>query len=251
MSKRQKTLIIIAAGNGTRMGYLPKAISLIGGVPNLYNTVSKALPHFDKIHVISNSTNKGLFAEVLETFNGKITVHTIESGRGCGHAVLESLRLLTKNDLVFDDFVMCWGDVYFETDAIFIEILKQKMTSDLLIPLIEEKDPYVWFSILDETHVGYSFFSKNKEVTDIGYHDQSIFRFNGLQVSHHLGEMHNTLDKNGKYMFGSELIFLNMVNFMFNKDIPASYYVTKHKTVGYNTHDELVMINDFLKKDKK
>lgn len=242
-----RVLMIIAAGNGSRMGYLPKAISLVKGTPNLYNTVDKAYEQFDKIFIFTLEKYKGLFEEVVESFSDKCKVIDIISGYGCGDAVRTSM-LSVKNELG-TSFVMMWGDVYVSDGKIFEEILLNPSPSPLLIPTILENDPYVWFPKYEDRRVRAAMFKKRDETIEEGYHDQSIFRLKKDEMFEVLNMMYVVNRKMNNYLH-NELVFLDSVHVLFNIGKPAEIYVTNYETMGYNTHGELKNINKKLKGKK-
>jgi len=243
-------LLIIAAGNSKRMGSLPKTVSLVNGKPNLYNTVEKAKPYFDNIYIFSNLENKPLFKEVIYPFRKKCDVIHIESGKGCGDAVLQALEKLGGENYKGKS-VICWGDVYFETDDIFKEIQdNQHLNTPVLIPVRYEDDPYVWFYLKEDgISVISSNFKKRGEVSPTGHHDQSIFMIDNVGLYNALLSIKDVLYKNGTYLHG-EMIFLDAVNYLNNTNNNAIIYETKYPTRGYNTQSELEDINNFYKNVK-
>ena len=266
-----RILLIIAAGNSTRMGSLPKAASLINGVPNLYNTVSKAYDIFSTIIVVSNEDNLQLYNEIISDFNDKTFVISIESGYGCGHAVMESLNSLseksiTANGLCDSDIVICWGDAYFENSLLFEELIsipKEVMEkTNLLIPVIMEKDPYVDIRPMGTIEVNntefitasHPCFKKRNETIlgSSGFHDQSIFRIN-YGIIKYLDMYHKSIyrkrDIMKRYIYG-EMVFLDVINIMANYNNNACMYLTQHHTLGFNDTGELKQINEQLKRYK-
>lgn len=237
-----KVLLIVAGGKASRMNFAPKAASLVNGVPNLYNTVEKALPYFDKIITISNAEYAQIYSDITKEFGEKVSVSVIESGRGCGHAVLESLRIIKDFE---SETVVCWGDAYFNDEKIFEEILSTNMLgSPLLIPVVKEEDPYVWFETEDNSVVA-ARFSKFGEKSLVGFHDQSIFKVNKPTILYALQMMHNVLEKAGKYT--GEMVFLNVCHFLWNIEMPARCYVTEYQTLSFNTESELEEVNEVVK----
>lgn len=235
-----KTLIIIAAGDASRMGYSPKAAALVNNKPNLLNTVEKAESYFNRIIVFSNEKYEELYKNIVGNL---AEVLVIKSGRGCGHAVMKSIDNLPSSDR---EIVMCWGDVYVNDGLIFEEILNYDMEySPLLIPVQLEKNPYVWFKNT-EMIASCAMFSKKGEVIDEGYHDQSIFRFNSNFIGDSLHTMDMVLNRDGLYSNG-EMRFLDIVHFFYNMDHSARLYETKYPTLSYNTETELSLINDMFK----
>jgi len=253
MTKTKNILMIIAAGDSTRMGFLPKAASIINGKPNLYRTVELAYDYFDYIFIASNTKNYEFYHEIVENFNDKAIVLTIRSGRGCGHAVLKTMNVISKFDDVQDigNTIICWGDVYFMSGEIFKELkIKNAVTSaPLLIPVVEENDPYVWFNF-DNNRLIHSMFKKRGETTVRGIHDQSIFGANFYKLKEHLTTIHNVLDKNETYL-NNEMVFLDAVNYMWNIGDSAQYYITGYKTMAYNDESELREVNKLIRNFKK
>jgi bifunctional N-acetylglucosamine-1-phosphate-uridyltransferase/glucosamine-1-phosphate-acetyltransferase GlmU-like protein len=243
-------LLIIAAGNSKRMGSLPKSVSLVNGKPNLYNTVELAKKYFDTIYIFSNEETKPLFKEVIYPFKKKCDIIPIKSGKGCGDAVLTALEVLGGEEYRGKS-VVCWGDVYFETDEIFAELKDMENTdAPLLIPAKYEDDPYVWFYLKEDgAKIISSNFKKRGEVSPTGHHDQSIFLIDNVKMYKTLKDIKKVLSKNDTYLHG-EMIFLDSVNYLNNIEDHAMIYETKHPTKGYNTQSELDDINNFYKKVK-
>ncbi len=238
-------LYIIAAGNSSRMGFLPKAASIVNGKINLYNTVELAYSHFTKIVVVSNEENKKFYKEIIEDFSDKCEVTTIVSGLGCGHAIKETLdKFKDTYSINYEDCIICWGDTYFQSDELFKELIKKEVKS-LLIPVVKESNPYVWFKT-NSDEIRTAMFSKKAETCDEGLHDQSIFKINIKKVRWALHEMHNVLFKNERYI-DNEMIFLNICHYLWNNKTAANFYETKFKTLSFNTQNELKEINDFIK----
>ncbi len=242
----KKVLLIIAAGDSSRMGYLPKAISLINGKPNLLHTIENAYEFYDQIIIASNHTNFDLYKEVIHNYidlDDKIHLIPIKSGRGCGHAILETLGFIDTN--VYDNISICWGDTYFSNKELFENISNIKTTTSLTIPVIYEKNPYVWFKFSDNKAEQAMFSKRGDKISD-GYHDQSIFVINN-NFYNHLLTAHNVLDKNGKYI-NKELIFLDIVHYLWNINEPAHLLILDDKflTKSFNTESELNEINNYF-----
>jgi len=243
-----KILLIIAAGNSTRMDNLPKAVSLVHGKPNLYNTVEKAYKYYDKIYVSSNNHNYLLYKEVLEDFDDKVQVVSIYSGHGCGHAILNTInKIETDNEFLFriKHTSVCWGDVYFENEYIFKELVENTDTNPIVIPVVFEKNPYVWFTTYNDTdnRIVNSMFSKRGESAVGGYHDQSIFKIDVHKVAEALSQLNDFMYKRSNLNYLNEIIFLDLVNYFFNIKDPCILYETKYQTKSYNTKEELQLIN--------
>jgi bifunctional N-acetylglucosamine-1-phosphate-uridyltransferase/glucosamine-1-phosphate-acetyltransferase GlmU-like protein len=248
-----KCLAIIAAGNSKRMGGIPKALSFVDGIPNLENTIKKSHIFFDKIFVFCNSTHKEDFEHVIKNTEkkygldaNKINLIVIVSGRGCGHAVLESMSQLISYRL--SELYICWGDVFFENDDIFEELISKKIDRfPLIMPVVYENNPYVWMEH-DNSKIICANFSKRGEITEAGLHDQSLFKIDFFRIFNALATMDSCLDKKGIYNNqNKEMIFLDVLCYLNNTKRPASLYETKHRTFGYNTETELDELNEYLK----
>jgi choline kinase len=256
-----RCLAIIAAGNSKRMGGIPKALSFVDGIPNLENTLLKVtdIDIFDKIFVISNKTNYKDFMHVIDMCKSKHNINiveciSIESGRGCGHAVMETMNQLISLNL--SELTICWGDVYFRDGKIFREIVEKGLICpNFIMPVVFENNPYVWIEELrpddvKDKNIKWANFSKRGETAECGYHDQSLFRFNFMSIYNALKTMHNVLNKNGVYYSeNKEMIFLDVLRYLHNCEKHAAYYVTEYQTFGYNTETELDELNEYLKTD--
>jgi len=249
------TLVIVAAGNSTRMGQLPKAASLINGVPNLYNLVRGCKPYFDKIYVASNEQNKELYEEILKDFDDISIVIPIESGRGCGDAILTILEDIRFN--LNDDCVFCWGDTFFTKFEIFSELINFKSEAPLIIPSRYEQNPYAWFDICEldlnkNNHISKTIkkvnFKKRGDSSfkNLELHDQSLFKLNAQDMRMYLGEI-KKVTWNGDRYLNNEMIFLDCVSYLYNCNNPAIAYKTEYDSFSYNTVQELDNINAILK----
>ena len=58
-----------------------------------------------------------MYEEVIETFSDKCKVISINSGKGCGDAVLVALQQLSNENL--SSPIIMWGDLYVEDSKIF------------------------------------------------------------------------------------------------------------------------------------
>lgn len=244
-----ETLVIIAAGNSSRMGQLPKAVSLVGGVPNLYNTVRGARRYFSKIYIASNEANRNLYEEVLMDFSN-VEVHAIKSGQGCGDAIWKVLT--DKRFDLSDESILCWGDTYFPDDKIFKEMIDGKSLgsdgSPLLIGCKLETEPYAWFDFdFDSPAIkAVRFRKRGEKCDDKGWHDQSIFKVKVPEMRKHLTSIRNATYRDGSYITG-EMVFLDSCFYLFLVNRPAEIVTLNSQSYSYNTQEELQEINKLLK----
>lgn len=240
-------LVIIAAGNGTRMGVqtIPKVLYPILGSSNLQRTYEFAKDLFETIYVVVKMNDKKLF-ERFKMLNkmDKLEIVPIVSGKGDGHAVMEALTFIEDR---YTKMVMMWGDAVLMGPEIFKEMLDIESEAPIVFPVRFEENPYVWFQQDEDGYVTSANFSKKGEVVAEGYHDQSLFWFKqGNNVLALLTEMHNILYRNEVYLTG-ELNFLHLIHYLYNKNTPAEFYETDFQTFGFNTVLEAEQIEKSLK----
>lgn len=239
----KNTLIIIAAGNSSRMGSLPKAVLSVGGVPNLENTVQIGQAYFDKIYVVANNKTKNIYESVLKRYN--VTIFDIESGLGCGDAILKALTDKRIN-LETDNILLCWGDTYFPTGRIFSEMIKSETKSNLSIGVKFEEDPYAWFETKEDKITGVRFKKRGHISRGLVPHDQSIFKVK-KEIIEDLSIMKNVLWRENHYLQG-EMIFLDLVFYLSNIKKPAVIVELTDRSYSYNTEEDLEKINTEIKK---
>lgn len=236
-----RDLLIIAAGNSTRMGNIqvPKALYPVLGKPNLVNTIQLARPHFDRVLVFCRDGSREVFTKTLGSLDAEVI--EIESGFGDGHAVLTALK--TRE---FDAPVVMWGDTYLETDDVFTELLARPAPTEsepMIFPVVQESHPYVTINITFANYVMGADFSKHGELHASGLHDQSVFWIHARRMTEVLTQMHNVLWKNGRYIAESgELNLLNCLHYLWNIEIPARVYLSEFKTHSFNTISDVKKI---------
>lgn len=242
-NKEFNTLVIVAAGNSSRMLGMPKAILKIGGKPNLLNTIEKAYEFFDSIIIASNKTNKEIYEDIVKE-QDKVQVIDIESGQGCGDAIWKIL--LDKRINLGRRPIICWGDTYFPDGEIFKEMLIKTDSeySPLLIGVNYETEPYAWFDLVEGTNLikGVNFKKRGHISNGLVPHDMSIFRIDSTDMFNYLTIMHDVLWRDDSYLNG-EMIFLDSVFLLNNDEFHARIVDLKNTSYSYNTEEELNSIN--------
>lgn len=233
-------LLIIAAGNGKRMGNTlrPKALFPINGKPNIEWLLESARGKFDTIYIVCKHTTASAF-KYLES--DKVVVLPINSGLGDGHAVLNAMAEIDQDESLS---TIAWGDLHCPSPDIFDELSIYvddicKGKKEIVVPLAIENDPYVHFTIDNESNIVAANFSKYGETTPRGLHDQSIFMGANTSFSHYLNILHTALWKNGEYVSKTgELNLLYVFHLMHNMGIPAYAHITEIIMNSYNTVNE-------------
>ena len=242
-------LIIIAAGNGKRMGNIsvPKVLYPVNGMPNLQRILNAAEDAgvFDEIHIVIKASAENDFVDYFHKHPSKVDVNlvSINSGYGDGHAIMEALVQIGASK---DKAVVVWGDVYIENGMIFKELVSyEDQCFNVIVPVCKEESPYVTILADQDMNVTGADFSKLGEKHFEGLHDQSVFMINKNAALEALQTMHNVLWKNGRYISESkELNFLHAMHYLYNHDEPASCYITEYPTKSFNSIDEVQRIEN-------
>jgi GTP:adenosylcobinamide-phosphate guanylyltransferase len=235
-------LFIIAAGTGSRLNSeVPKALTDIRGRACIDYLVDHALPHFNEIFVVTNKQCQDAWKPWLS--GSGITNVSIASGHGDGHATLSGLR---GSGSIAPEVVVCWGDIFLESDKIFSEIVNYPLLGAGCIPARYENNPYVTLTTeltLYPSSCTGALFSKYGETRDQGYHDQSMFRFNKAPLIASLTSLDAAYWKTNKYMTpGNELSLLHTFHYLYNIGQPLQIYDTKETVMSFNTQEELEKI---------
>lgn len=240
-------LIIIAAGNGKRMGNIsvPKVLYPVNGMPNLQRILNAANDAgiFDSVYVVIKESAENDFVDYFHKHPSEVDVHltSINSGYGDGHAIMEALSQIGATD---DNAIVVWGDVYIENGMIFKELVSyEDQCFNVIVPVCKEESPYVTILADQDMNVIGADFSKLGEKHFEGLHDQSVFMINKNAALEALQTMHNVLWKNGRYISESkELNFLHAMHYLYNFDEPATCYITEYPTKSFNSIDEVKQI---------
>lgn len=229
--------LIVAAGKQTRFGSdFPKALMNYKGNTLLDLNVENLSLYCDKIFVAVSEENQSFFGK------GNYTKLVIDSGRGCGDAVLEALNQieLTPEDAIF----VQWGDCLLEDSIYEMCINHYECSKDSwIIPCVEEASPYVRViqSSFDPPEVLIQF-SKYNEVTGPGFHDLSVFFGNALDMKTALMHLRTQLEGTPgsrdyhHVTHGNEMLFLDVFNCT---NLPAMIIgLEEFHPISFNTLEE-------------
>lgn len=240
-------LIIIAAGNGKRMGNIsvPKVLYPVNGMPNLQRILLAAQDSevFRGVQLVVKESAEQDFIDYLEKNPTKLDIEItpINSGFGDGHAIMEALQ---QGGFGCEHAIVVWGDVYIENSMLFQELASyEEQCFNVIVPVNKEENPYVTILADQDMNITGADFSKLGEKHFEGLHDQSVFMINKNTTFEALKTMHNVLWKNGRYISESkELNFLHAMHYLYNFDEPASCYITEYPTKSFNSIDEVKRI---------
>ena len=262
-------IMIVAAGNGSRMGAdsLPKVLISIDGRPNLWNTFDKLTEieeSIGNIYLVVSNRNSKIIQQYVDDYKADLKYFTkkikiinrvqlveIESGQGDGHAVMKAAYHLPLSSFFF----VVWGDAYFTSSNIFSDCINEYIRHEgmgyaMYIPVINEKNPYVTFIVDERMECVAADFSKRGENHPSGFHDQCVFLCKRSTVCELLSVMHNAYLKNSRYVTDSgELTFLYLVHFLHNVSNPAKALVTESPVLSYNTMGEVKQIEESLSEE--
>lgn len=228
---KKKIGIILAAGKQTRFeSDIPKALVQYKDHTVLEHNIELLKSNVDKILVICSEWNYEQFKK-LNIENENLELISINSGFGCGHGVMESLKLIKE----YADIILIWGDSI--QNKFVIDELVCKYRGYVLVPVVIEKKPYVQFKT-DKGFITHVSFSKyNQHIDDIGYHDLSIFMFDKDFVYKKLIKMHKKYWKDDEYKTKSkELVFLELFNE--NKKFGKILKINNIQSMAFNTVEE-------------
>ena len=236
------SLIIVAAGNVSRMGSIPipKALFPINGKPNIEWIIESARGYFDDIIIVARNGFGFHFNYLKNSKETPISILEISSGLGDGHAVLSTLQILKDQGKLDERIItIIWGDLYCPTSILFVELkshISNISRQPIIVPVAYEKDPYVHFSIDPDGKIRAANFSKFGEIITEGLHDQSVFMGSARVFLKFLTDLHNSLWKDGKYVSNSgELNMLHIFHLMYNVGSPAIVHITENILSSYNS----------------
>lgn len=229
--------LIISAGKQTRFkSECPKALAKIGDERVLDINIRHMKQFCDKVFVVCSYENKDWFHDYERI--------EIESGYGCGDAVMKGLEKLNASS--YDYVFVQWGDCVHKS-TIYQSLInaiafgEDEVVDGVVIPCVTEEKPYVQITPNPYSRRFSVFFSKYGEKTSRGYHDLSLFY---SRVSYLLRYLHtfkdNIWDKEKKcyvHKHGNEMQFLDV----FNETLICGLLLDMgdYKDFSFNTEEEL------------
>lgn len=149
------TVIIPAAGKGTRLGYTkPKILYPIAGRTILDRMIDLLLPHFSQfVLVLSPAGAPDVIPELEKRIKGRFQTVTLQS-RGMADSIYQALHKVTTPYVL-----VIWGDqvaISEQTITAVQKILQFTSGAKMAFPMVEREQPYVHYESDQEgnfTHV--------------------------------------------------------------------------------------------------
>jgi bifunctional N-acetylglucosamine-1-phosphate-uridyltransferase/glucosamine-1-phosphate-acetyltransferase GlmU-like protein len=230
------TLIVPAAGSGTRMGSsIPKALIEVHGVSLIERATHELRKHSNEIILIIKSDHKNSFKEVFHK-EGNQEIRFLEQDipRGNAFAVHHALSAVTT-----EYAVVVWGDhvgaEYFPANKLNFEL--NTSNPDLCLPLSYVKRPYVYFELLEGKFVAFHETSKGAKVVENGISDVGVF---AIKVKAVLPYLDKWIEENEKIV---DLNFLTFFCSKLSEELKIKALMLDEKSqflhMGINNLDEL------------
>jgi choline kinase len=168
------TLIVPAAGSGTRMGTLiPKALIELNGVSLIERATQELRKYSKEIILITKSDDVNSFKKRLD----KIESHEIrfleqDTPKGNAFAIHHALSEVTS-----EYAVVVWGDhvgaEHFPAKKLSLEL--NTWNPDISVPLAYVKNPYVYFELEEGKFRAFHETSKGAKILENGTSDVGVF----------------------------------------------------------------------------
>lgn len=234
---------IITAGNQTRFkNNKPKALVDINGISCLDLNIQNLGEVCDTVVVVCSHENEEYFKDYFRI--------VIDSGYGCGDAILKTLLSFdfNSNDTCF----IQWGDCFIN-DSEFYKKIKNKYNiynSDVIVPCNYEYNPYVKLDQFSDYEVEVKFSKFNEVDNEYGFHDMCVF-YGDVEVLKYYCynfaiKFYDHDKRNYIHKHGNEFNFLDLFNDT-NIRCKILDIKNKYKCYSFNTEDEYKQILEEIK----
>ncbi len=168
------TLIVPVAGAGKRMqSDIPKTLTMMNGRSLLSISTNSLMQFASKTILVTSSVHKEkILAEAIKSKLPNPTIVEQLFPNGTAFAVLQALKI-TDTEIA----IIVWGDhIGAEKFPIenFINNFKN-YESDVYLPIIEVKNPYVYFKIDKEKIIDFNETKKGAPFINKGFSDVGVF----------------------------------------------------------------------------
>lgn len=232
------TLLVPAAGLGTRMGHpeSPKALILFQE-RELISWATQAFTEFlDRIVIVIREEHKAAFEGYVKKYNQPSTTFAYQSNPlGSAYAVMNGLKQIDSEWVV-----LVWGDHVGASLAPSFELLTKtkRCASDFILPVVYRAEPYVYF-INEGVKISLEFreTKHGAQVKDFGYSDCGFFIFKNKPVLNYL--LMTLQDEESE--IPNEVNFLSLFKQMEKSGIVFEKVVMKDPriSIGINSPKEL------------
>lgn len=247
----QTKVIILAAGDSTRLKFRPKALYPINNIPNI-EYILDATKDFDPKPIVLINSKDIEYFKVWEELLLKKTSREIflisTEAFGSGGSLLykqDEIKSITVSE-GRDTIILIWGDITnIESVSILKSLLIHSTTgSTLTIPTCVKKSPYAgvtrdcFGNVVD-------FFQRkqmaNKDKPKFGEHDGSFFIINEKKMWQYLNKLSN---EQADTLNSKNIRFEQIVNKFFRADelVTAIPLLKSDETLGFNTKPEANLI---------
>jgi len=249
--RSQAKVIILAAGNSTRLKFRPKALYPINDTPNI-EYILRATKDFDtKPIVLINSKDIEYFKVWEELLLKKTSreIFLIPTGAfGSGGSLLymqDKIKFITTSEET-NTIILIWGDITnIKSSSILKCLLIHSATvSTLTIPTCIKKRPYAGVTRDCFGNVIDFFQTKqmlNKDKPEFGEHDGSFFILNEKKMWQYLNELNN---EQVNTFNSKDVRFEKIVSSFSNANelVTAVPLLENNETLGFNTKAEANLI---------
>ena len=242
------TLLIAAAGKGSRMGYpeLPKALVAFQGKTLVEWATINMRKVIQKGILVTRPEQENKFRKILNDWNWDDFSFAIqETPLGTAFAVQQGLNKVQTN------WVLCvWGDHigarYLKIEKLLSEIDNPDV--DFILPTVERDEPYVYFHLND--HSNYLKFEETKNGSTVqsrGQSDCGLFLFRRKIVKDYLDRKLEKYDSS----FKGEINFLSLFHDMNNAGILFKLieFCDERLTIGINSKEDIFTYEETLEMD--
>jgi bifunctional UDP-N-acetylglucosamine pyrophosphorylase / glucosamine-1-phosphate N-acetyltransferase len=243
------TLVIPAAGKGSRLGYsLPKILFPLKGQTPLEILLKLFEPYVDRTLLIVSPDGKGPIAAELKKLQREATLIEQPLPIGMVDAILRASPFLSDNDNV----IVVWGDQVLLSNRTIQNAMQVYLSQPTewpfaVLPTTQSKSPYVHFERNQTGQIAYCRLRREKdEMPSIGESDCGLFLLKGLLLRELLGHFSKSASQKGKIT--GEISFPPFFPYLIRNGIPvvSSTVENSLEALGLNDKDDLQRIEKLL-----
>jgi NDP-sugar pyrophosphorylase family protein len=234
IDKSNTTLMVVAAGLGTRMKPIdvPKALVEVNSKPIVFWTLMSFMDFCKDIVFVISPSRIPIFKKFEKNYKIRITSLTTQSTpNGTAYAIDLGLKNCST-----DWVVVIWGDHIGASKFDFKNVINSDyaLNFDFILPVVYRQNPYVYFKSLDnlefhETKLG-------AEKIQSGISDCGVFIFKRLVIKEVLGKFLQDLENpTNEVNFLSLFNYFSKIGIRFKMLLLQDYLLT----FGINTIEDI------------